>query len=432
VRSIGYRVAPARVEEQHSDPALLLCGLAGGATGWCASEHPPAFRTARQLGRVPRLEQRLAQQLVGVRVAARAHRGYGAVEVVVGAPVLDVGAEQQPVGARAAPVRQAHRAGVDDPPRSEPAVELRMRMTTYDDRLGHASSAGRQRRSASARSAAPHRRAANRGRTASARARRRPAPRAGRTTPAGRGGADRSPRRSRPPKDGPGVHPPRSSHPAHRTRPPPSDRRCRARTRPGRRAPVAARASPPAADPAPRRPRPRSCRPPRARPRRARHRAPGRWRGCRIARQRAWRRHAGKPPHAPSPRRDRRPATRRRLAYSRALLPSKTTTSNARLLERVQAERRRLVGGNASFHGEGTPLLTLAAMKRRRALARAAVCEEREHDGGVAGAPGARNALLNVPGRSVVRKRLLRRVARTRGEATAPRRLSSESPSSSS
>ena len=56
-------------------------------------------------------------------------------------------------------------------------------------------------------------------------------------------------------------------------------------------------------------PRSRSGRRSRAPPRRARPRAPARWRGSHRVRQRATRRHAGKPPRAPSFPRGRRPPT---------------------------------------------------------------------------------------------------------------------------
>lgn len=128
----------------------------------------------------------------------------------------------------------------------------------------------------------------------------------------------------------PGCRPDRLSSPTRRTPPPPNDRRYRGRTRRDRPAPVAARSFRPAAAPAPRRPRPRSCRRPPARPRGARHRAPGHCRGCRRARQRARRRHAGKPPDVPSPCRGRRQRHRRRPAYRRALPSSRSRTLELR------------------------------------------------------------------------------------------------------
>jgi hypothetical protein len=102
--SAGADGAPI-VEEKHSRPASCLAArcarrMAGALVG--------VGLPLEQLGdfeRVSGLDQRLPQQLVGGWIAAPAHRGNGAVDVVVRAPVLDVGAEQQPVRARAALVR---------------------------------------------------------------------------------------------------------------------------------------------------------------------------------------------------------------------------------------------------------------------------------------------------------------------------------------
>jgi hypothetical protein len=86
----------------------------------------------------------------------------------------------------------------------------------------------------------------------------------------------------------PGCSSPLPIEPGASNAPPPSDRRCRARTQPCRPAPVAARSSRPAA--AQCRPQSRSGRRPRPPPPRARHPAPARWRRYRRARQVAWRR----------------------------------------------------------------------------------------------------------------------------------------------
>ena len=133
--------------------------------------------------------------------------------------------------------------------------------------------------------------------------------RALRTTRAGHGRAGRSHRRSTPPTAAPGARLPRSSSAACRTCPLPNDRRCRARNTARSPSARGRSMSRPAADPAPHLPRSRSGRRSRAPPRRAPPRAPARWRGSHRARQRATRRHAGKPPRAPSPRRGRRPPT---------------------------------------------------------------------------------------------------------------------------
>lgn len=85
--------APQFVEERHSRPPLLPRRLAGRRDWLVLVIVGLPLEQLGDLARVPGLDERLAQQPVGVRVAARAHRGNGAVEVVVGAPVLHVGAE---------------------------------------------------------------------------------------------------------------------------------------------------------------------------------------------------------------------------------------------------------------------------------------------------------------------------------------------------
>src|SRR5215208_4529063 len=89
----------------------------------------------RNLERVARLEERVAQEPVQARPPARTQSWFGRLDVVLRAPQLDVRTNQCPVGAAASLIRHTHAAGVYDSPGVERTVELRMGVPAHHDAL---------------------------------------------------------------------------------------------------------------------------------------------------------------------------------------------------------------------------------------------------------------------------------------------------------
>jgi hypothetical protein len=93
-RALSQTIRRDRSVRRESGP-ICASGVAA-ATGCRLAAVGLPLEELGDLARVRGLEQRPAQQPVGVWIAARADRGPGAVEVVFRAPVLDTGPEQQP------------------------------------------------------------------------------------------------------------------------------------------------------------------------------------------------------------------------------------------------------------------------------------------------------------------------------------------------